>query len=138
VADADAPQLYDFETDEEALEGPASSRPLEPQDDFEALGPAEEEAQYLEGEEPLPEEPAAAADAEVEVEEEVYEADVREPASEPPAPSEPADEPPEEDDILTGSPEFADEGTEGEDLWFEKGPPQDFDFEDEHEDEDEH
>ncbi len=34
----------------------------------------------------------------------------------------------EGDDILAGSPDFVEEG-EDEDLWFEKGPPKDFDFE---------
>jgi len=37
----------------------------------------------------------------------------------------------EEDDLLTGKPEFVDEEEDEEGLWFEKGPPQDFDFEDE-------
>ena len=38
----------------------------------------------------------------------------------------------ENEDLLASSPEFAEEkDSEEEDLWFEKGPPQDFDFEDE-------
>ena len=40
-------------------------------------------------------------------------------------------------DLLSESPEFLDKDTDEESLWFEKGPPKDFDFEDEDEDEDE-
>ena len=36
-----------------------------------------------------------------------------------------------EEDLLAEQPEFVDEATDEEDLWFEKGPPKDFDFEDE-------
>ena len=38
----------------------------------------------------------------------------------------------DEDDLLSESPEFLDKDTD-EGLWFEKGPPKDFDFEDEDE-----
>ncbi len=70
-------------------------------DDFQALDPAEEEAPYLE-EEPYADEPASAAEP------------VRGETDEGPA--------------LDAEESFE----EGEDdLWFEKGPPQDFDFEDE-------
>ena len=98
------PQLYDFETDEEAIEPAAAPSAGETDDDFEALGPAEEEAPYLEEEEPYAaEEPLAGA------------------------------EPPAEEAYEGGSPEREEtyEEEEGDDLWFEKGPPQDFDFEDE-------
>jgi hypothetical protein len=51
----------------------------------------------------------------------------------PPAPVEPpaaADESSSEDeDLLEETPDFLQE-TEGEDLWFEQGPPKDFDFDD--------
>jgi hypothetical protein len=54
----------------------------------------------------------------------------------PPAPvSRPAEEPPagepekSAEDLLEETPDFLQE-TEGEDLWFEQGPPKDFDFDD--------
>jgi hypothetical protein len=100
---SDGPELYDFETDEDSVPPPSGESAVD--DDFEALGPAEEEAPYLEEEEPYAEEPGT---------------EVR--------------------------PAVGDEGTgerrpsdteerlveeEGEDdLWFEKGPPKDFDFDD--------
>ena len=37
----------------------------------------------------------------------------------------------DEEDLLSESPDFVEEENEDEDLWFEKGPPKDFDFEDE-------
>lgn len=37
----------------------------------------------------------------------------------------------DDDDVLEGKPDFLEEGVDDEDLWFEKKPPQDFDFEDE-------
>jgi hypothetical protein len=88
AADEGGPQLYDFETDEEPLE-PATGEPAV-DDDFEALGPAEEEAPYLDEEEPYAEEPGTEVRPAIEEEK-------------------------------------RDEGEE--DLWFEKGPPKDFDFE---------
>jgi hypothetical protein len=95
------PQLYDFETDEEAIQ-PEGAPPVgETDDDFAALGPAEEEAPYLEEERDAVEEPHAGA------------------------------QPPEEA-YEGGSLEREEtyEEEEEDDLWFEKGPPQDFDFED--------
>jgi hypothetical protein len=89
------PQLYDFETDEEAIRPEAPPLAGETDDDFEALGPAEGEAPYPEEEPPAGTEPAA---------EEAFEG---------------------------GSPQRGETfEEEGDDLWFEKGPPQDFDFED--------
>jgi hypothetical protein len=112
----DEPQLYDFETDEEAA--PSSSGSAV-DDDFEALGPAEEEAPYLDEEVPYPEEPSSGVDS---IEEEPR-TEVR-PAIE------------DEDTGERGSPDTEErsfevdeeEGEEG--LWFEKGPPKDFDFDD--------
>ena len=96
------PELFDFETDEAAF--PDISEPAEaPEDDFEALGPATDEE--LE-DEPFEEEPEAAAPAvEEHADEEPSFEDtaVREPA--------PAPEADDEPDILSESPEFADEGT---------------------------
>jgi hypothetical protein len=96
------PQLYDFETDEDTVL-PASGETVV-DDDFEALGPAEEEAPYLDEEEPYAEEPGTEVRPAVEreersgdTEERTYEVD-------------------------------EEEGEEG--LWFEKGPPKDFDFDD--------
>jgi hypothetical protein len=110
------PQLYDFETDEDPIPPPQGR--AEPEDDFEALGPAEEEAPFLDEEEPFAEEPASS--------------------------TEPADEGPDEEPGTAVRPALEDEAAyegsspdpeerfdeeEGEeDLWFEKGPPKDFDF----------
>src|SRR5829696_2512447 len=110
--EAGGPALYDFETDED----PLTTSPAPADDDFEALGPAEEEGSYVEeDEEPFaeepggtelpPDEPATAVRPALE-DEEVYEGATPE-----------AEETYEEEE---------DEGEEG--LWFEKGPPQDFDF----------
>jgi hypothetical protein len=101
-AGSEGPALYDFETDEDPVP-PATSEPAV-DDDFEALGPAEEEAPYLDEEEPYPEEPQTA---------------VRPPAND------------EEDTGERSSFEDRLEEEEGEEgLWFEKGPPKDFDFDD--------
>ncbi len=133
--------VYDFATDEESF-GAES-------DDFEALGPVTDE--------PAVEKDDEAQESE-EFESEGYTDEgtavrdpedtddfnpstlVRDPDSEEfdsPAPVPETDEhdaeAAEADDILAGSPEFVEEG-EDEDLWFEKGPPKDFDFEDENED----
>ena len=150
------PQLYDFETDPGLLENEdadlsAPPAPPEESDDFEALGPVDEaeEAEDLHGDEedPYGEQRGGTTDfEEVEAVEEDYETDVR-PAA--PAQDEeryrtevrPADleedGDDDEDDLLSESPEFLDKDTDEESLWFEKGPPKDFDFEDEGEDEDE-
>jgi hypothetical protein len=103
AAGSDGPQLYDFETDEDSVPPPGGS---EPEDDFEALGPAEEEAPYLDEEEPYPDEPGTAVRPAVEEEEprERRSSDTEERLVE------------------------EEEGEEG--LWFEKGPPKDFDFDD--------
>ena len=108
-----APALYDFETDEDPLcLGAGSGR----DDDFEALGPAEEEAPYLEEEEPYAEEPVSGTE---------------------PPPEEPGTEVRpalEDEEVYEGGgpdPEESYEEEEGEEgLWFEKGPPKDFDFDD--------
>jgi len=132
------PQLYDFETDPELIEEGAdlgaAPAPAEDSDDFEALGPVDEgeeaeetgeaqEDRYLDEEEPYAEEGRGTDVEEIEVEEdeERYRTEVR--------PADPGEDD-EEDDLLSESPEFVDEDTD-EGLWFEKGPPKDFDFEDE-------
>jgi hypothetical protein len=97
-SEAGSPQLYDFETDEDPIRRLPSGHK---DDDFEALGPVEEE--YIEDEEPNAEEPAGST--EPPVEEEVYEGRSLDPEE-----------------------TYEDEGED--DLWFEKGPPKDFDFED--------
>jgi hypothetical protein len=112
-SESGGPAVYDFESDEEPL---AADTPEEPRDEFEALGPADEEMPYLDEEEPLagesvsgPEPPLEDPDTEVRPaleDEEVYEGGALDP-----------EEAYEED-----------EGEEG--LWFEKGPPKDFDFDD--------
>jgi hypothetical protein len=112
-AESGGPALYDFETDEESLT--ASPAPADDDDDdFEALGPAEEEAPYLDEEEPYAEEPVTGTEP---------------PPEEPGTEVRPALE--DEEAYEGGSPDpeetyEEDEGEEG--LWFEKGPPKDFDF----------
>ena len=118
-AGSGGPALYDFETDEESVT-PSSEPPPDTGDDFEALGPAEEEAPYLEEEEPYAEEPGFATEA---------------PRDEPPL-DEPSTEvrPSLEDEEASAAPPAGEPYEEGEDddedLWFEKGPPKDFDFDD--------
>jgi hypothetical protein len=105
AAGSDGPQLYDFETDEDSI-APPSGTPAD-DDDFEALGPAEEEAPYLDEEEPYSEEPGTAVRPAVD------------------------EEAPPEGGSFDTEERFAEEEDEGEeDLWFEKGPPKDFDFDD--------
>ncbi|HSD24706.1 MAG TPA: hypothetical protein VLB79_10305 [Solirubrobacterales bacterium] len=117
---ADGPQLYDFETDEDPV--PPASAPPSVDDDFEALGPAEEEAPYLHEEESYSEEPAS----EVDSDRGTYE----EPGTEV-RPAIEDEESPERRPSDTEERSFELEEEEGEeDLWFEKGPPKDFDFDD--------
>jgi hypothetical protein len=95
-AEAGGPQVFDFETDEDPV-APAEPAPGGESDDFEALGPAEEEAPYLEEEEPYADEPASGTEGS-----------------------------PDDPSMASGRQTYEEE--EAEDLWFEKGPPQDFDF----------
>jgi pilus assembly protein FimV len=124
-ADSSGPALYDFETDDEPLgEAPV----VEPSDEFDALGPADEEIPYLDEEEPYAEEPASGTGL---------------PLEEPPTEDRPAVAPPTE--VRPGLEEEAEgeeayegpsddpeesyeEGDTDDELWFEKGPPKDFDF----------
>jgi hypothetical protein len=105
------PELYDFETDDD----PLASGGQQDDDDFEALGPAEEEGPYLDEEEPYGAEDPADAGA---------------PLDEPGTAVQPALE--DEEDFEGGElePEQRIEDDEDDDLWFEKGPPKDFDFDD--------
>jgi len=110
ASESGSPQLYDFETDEDPIP-PAQGRGA-PEDDFEALGPIEEEAPNHEEEERYQEEPATGTE---------------EPGT--------AVRPALEDEEAYGGgsfdPEEGREEEEGEEsLWFEKGPPKDFDFDD--------
>jgi hypothetical protein len=117
-SDSDGPELYDFETDEDSV--PPSSGRSAIDDDFEALGPAEEEAPYLDEEEPYPEEPASGVES----------AD-RGPDEEPGTEVRPAIEEEKRDEGSSDTEERFVEEEEGEEgLWFEKGPPKDFDFDD--------
>jgi hypothetical protein len=130
------PELFDFETEEGSLQ--ETLEPAAPADDFEALGPVEEVEEELDYEEdsradePRAEEPAAAEDEEPALDETAIREPRRDDDFQDTAVREPDSD--DEPDILSESPEFAEEGTESEDLWFEKGPPQDFDFEEEEED----
>ena len=117
-AESDRPQLYDFETDEDSI--PAASATPRIEDDFEALGPAEEELPYLDEEEPYPAEP------EIESDRGGYE----EPGTEE-RPAIEDEEPRERSSSDTEERSFhLEEEEEEDDLWFEKGPPKDFDFDD--------
>jgi hypothetical protein len=110
--ESDGPELYDFETDEDPIAPPSQRSAVD--DDFEALGPAEEEAPYLDEEEPYPEEPASGV-----------ESGDGEPGTEVRPPLE--DEEPFEGRSSETEKRRVEEDEE-EDLWFEKGPPKDFDF----------
>jgi hypothetical protein len=140
-------QLYDFETDSDLLAEEGAGReaapaPAEERDDFESLGPVDEpqeseEDLYPSEEEAYGEQRGGTTDFE---ESEAVEADL-ETEVRPVVPAEDDDDgyPPEgrprdpddedEDDVLSESPDFLDQDTD-ESLWFEKGPPKDFDFED--------
>jgi hypothetical protein len=110
-----SPQLYDFESDEEPL---GDGGLAEPADDFEALGPPDEEAPYLDEEEPYAEEPAAGTESETVA-----------PFEEPGTEVRPAVEDEEGHEGSSFDPEESyEEGDTDDDLWFEKGPPKDFDF----------
>jgi len=116
AAPSDGPALYDFETDEDPLISDTGTSAGETDDDFAALGPAEEEAPYLEEEEPYAEEPAPGTEA---------------PIEEPDTAVRPALEDEEAYEGGSFDPEESYEEEEGEEgLWFEKGPPKDFDFDD--------
>jgi hypothetical protein len=124
---SDGPQLYDFETDEDPV---PSSGGTAVEDDFEALGPAEDEAPYLEDEEPYteegetyPEEPASGVDSGGEEPHEEAGTEVR-----PVADDEESGERGSLDTVERSKED--EEEDEEEDLWFEKGPPKDFDFDD--------
>jgi pilus assembly protein FimV len=123
-ADSGGPALYDFESDEEAL---ATDPFVEPSDEFDALGPADEEAPYLDEEEPYAEEPVSGTGAPPE----------EQPTEDRPAVGEPRTEvrpgvEEEEEEAYEGPPadpeESYEEGDTDDELWFEKGPPKDFDF----------
>jgi hypothetical protein len=110
-ADSGGAGVFDFETDEDSLA--PTSAPAD-EDDFDALGPAEEEAPYLEEEEPYAEEPVSGTEP---------------PPDEPRTEVRPAVEDEEAYEGTSPDPEETYEEEEGEEgLWFEKGPPKDFDF----------
>lgn len=112
-------EVYDFATDEEPF-GETSDG-----DDFEALGPVTDDPVEEEAGETSDFDPTYVRDPDSEE----FDAPVPVPETDDHevAPKEQDDE---GEDILAGSPGFVEEG-EDEDLWFEKGPPKDFDFEDE-------
>ena len=110
---SNGPQLYDFETDEDAV--PPASGQAAVEDDFEALGPAEEEAPYLDEEEPYADEPASGTET---------------PFEEPGTEVRPAIEGDQPDERRSSETEERFVEEDEEDLWFEKGPPKDFDFDD--------
>jgi hypothetical protein len=100
------PELYDFESDEGQPPSTDSS------DDFEALGPAEEDAPYEDDERPYSDDPGSGTDV---------------PLDEPSTAVRPALE--DEEAYEGGGPDPEESFEEDdEDLWFEKGPPKDFDF----------
>jgi hypothetical protein len=109
------PELYDFETDEDSLDSPPVVSG-DTDDDFEALGPETDERPYV-----APE-----------TDESPYVPEEERPREELPPSTEAALE---DDDVYEGdSPEAEESYEQGsdtdDDLWFEKGPPKDFDFDD--------
>jgi len=120
-ADSGGPALYDFESDDEPLGAVPS---VEPSDEFDALGPSDEEASYLDEEEPYADEPASGTGTPLE----------EQPTEDRPAAPRTEVRPgleDEDEEAYEGAPvdpeESYEEDTEDE-LWFEKGPPKDFDF----------
>jgi hypothetical protein len=117
-SDSGGPQLYDFETDEDSLSVPEDRAATD--DEFEALGPVDEEAPYLDEEERYAEEPASGTESAADP-----------PYEEPETAVRPAVEDEEAYEAASSDPEERYEEEEGEEgLWFEKGPPKDFDFDD--------
>ena len=111
--------VFDFESDPGEPDMPlpsapaepdveAEAPPAEPSDEFDELGPPTDEQSYAAPEDQFDDD----------VSDEHPATEVR-----------PADTS-EEEDLLSGSPDFIEESDDDEDLWFEKGPPKDFDFED--------
>ena len=153
-AEEEPSEVYDFATDEEPFGGApeAPAGPVEDSDDFEALGPVTDEqpveapareiAPEEEEEPDFTDEHVVVRDPDDETGDFDPSTMVRHPDDsdefEAPAVDDEADGGEEdsgdegagEEDILAGSPDFVEDG-EDEDLWFEKGPPKDFDFEDE-------
>jgi hypothetical protein len=149
TADEPISEVYDFATDEEPFAEAPAAAPAD-SDDFEALGPITDEAEVVED---VQEEPVQGSE-EFEAEDEFTDEHgtvardpdsddfpatlVRDPDDSDEFPvTEGADDDADaegtgddsgEEDILAGSPEFVEDG-EDDDLWFEKGPPKDFDFE---------
>jgi hypothetical protein len=113
VDTGEGPALYDFETDEESL---SYTPPADTDDDFAALGPADEEAPYLEEEESYAEESSSATELPYD-----------EPGTEVRPVADDEDEDADEGALLEAEEQY--EETD-DDLWFEKGPPKDFDFDD--------
>lgn len=122
--------VFDFETEGGGIEGPPPGEmPVPPsdelesppaEDDFEELGPPTDEA-------PRAEAPVS-HDYDDEAEEEPdFERDAGEGQGAPGEELSASDV--EAEDLLAGSPDFADDSEEDEDLWFERKPPEDFDFE---------
>jgi hypothetical protein len=105
-----APELYDFESDDDPLGSTGGAAT----DDFDALGPAEEEVPYLDEEEPYAEETPSGSQL---------------PAADTDTAVRPAVE---DEEAYEGGEIEAEEAYEEseDDLWFEKGPPKDFDFDD--------
>jgi len=117
------PQLYDFESDEEPSGGAPAARDAE--DDFEALGPETDERPYV------PPETDEAPYIAPETDETPFIPE--EDRSEEPPSSEASLE---DEDVYEGESLEPEESYEerksdaDDDLWFEKGPPKDFDFDD--------
>jgi hypothetical protein len=125
---ASAAGVFDFEADvgdagvTAGDEVEPAAEPEGPSDDFEELGPPTDERPFEPDAEPAGDaEPARDPEPvwEDEGSDEFPATEVR------PAPET------GEEDLLAESPDFVEESTDEEDLWFEKGPPKDFDFEDE-------
>ena len=114
--------MFDFESDAGEADMPIGEAAPADSDEFEDLGP------------PTDEGPVAEAPAEVEVDQVDEGRDEDDDFADDDSGDHPATEvrpaDTDEEDLLAGSPDFIDEeAEEDEDLWFEKSPPKDFDFE---------
>lgn len=110
IFDADSVDLGEFDLDlEEEDDGTVGAQPAapEPPTEVRPVVPPEDDTDNP----PLPVQPTPAKDEES-------------------GDGNSGDEAAGEEDLLNETPDFLQETPEGEDLWFEQGPPKDFDFDD--------
>lgn len=131
---ADHPAPTQLGPEDEAEEPPSAAAPAEPESEEQPAAPAEPES----AEQPAAAEPAApeapesdifGADDDFALSDADLSLDDEDEAGAKPSSSEGDGEDADGEDLLEETPDFLQE-TEGEDLWFEQGPPRDFDFDD--------